>query len=221
MHIFFEDIYVYMLVKNDLLKKLENDGIKRIKYFAKGHRGFLFTGDYKSKKVVIKAKNPSSMAFGRIENESKWLQKLNRHGIGPKLLHSNKEYFVYEFIDGDFIIDYIKKSNKTNIRKILESVFIQMYKLDKMKVDKEEMNHPLKHVIIAKNKPYLIDFERARYTNDPKNVTQFCQFVTGGYTTTLLSEKGINLNKNEVIELAKIYKSRMSTGNLKKIINLI
>ena len=221
MHIFFEDICIYMLVKNDLLKKLENDGIKNIKYFAKGHRGFLFTGDSKSKKVVIKAKNPSSMAFGRIENESKWLVKLNKHGIGPKLLYSGKDYFVYRFIDGDFIADYMKKSAKANIKKILKAVFIQMYRLDKMKADKEEMHHPLKHVIISKNKAHLIDFERAHYTNDPKNVTQFCQFVTGGYASNILSEKGINISRKKVIELAKVYKSRMSAGNLKKIINLI
>ncbi|MEK6946977.1 MAG: HemK2/MTQ2 family protein methyltransferase [Nanoarchaeota archaeon] len=221
MHILFEDIYVYMLTKNDLLKKLENDGIKNVKYFAKGHRGFLFIGNYKSKKVVVKAKNPSSMAFGRIENESKWLKKLNKISIGPRVLYSKSDYFVYEFIDGDFIIDYMKKSNKNQVRKLIKDVFIQMYKLDKLKVDKEEMHHPLKHVIISGNKPYLIDFERARCTNDPKNVTQFCQFVMGGHAAHILSEKGINLSKIKVIELAKIYKSYMSTENLKKIINLI
>ena len=98
MHIFFEDIYVYMLTKNELLKKLEKDGIKNVKYFARGHRGFLFIGGYKSKKVVIKAKNPSSMAFGRIENESKWLKKLNKIGIGPRVLYSKNDYFFYQFI---------------------------------------------------------------------------------------------------------------------------
>ena len=221
MHIFFEDIYVYMLTKNELLKKLEKDGIKNVKYFARGHRGFLFIGGYKSKKAVIKAKNPSSMAFGRIENESKWLKKLNKIGIGPRVLYSKSDYFVYEFIDGDFIIDYMEKSNKNKIKKLIKDVFIQMHKLDKLKVDKEEMHHPLKHVIISKDKPYLIDFERARCTNDPKNVTQFCQFVTGGHATHILSERGINISKSKVIELAKIYKSNMSPKNLKKIISLI
>ena len=52
-HIFFEDIYACLLRKNKLLKKLEAKNIANIKYFAKGHRGLLFTGYYKSKKVVI------------------------------------------------------------------------------------------------------------------------------------------------------------------------
>ena len=57
-HIFFEDIYVYLLRKNNFLKKLENKGVKNVKYLTKGHRGLLFTGLYKNKKIVIKTKNP-------------------------------------------------------------------------------------------------------------------------------------------------------------------
>ena len=42
---FFEQLYVYLIEKSEILKKLENKGIKNIRYFAKGKRGFIFKGD--------------------------------------------------------------------------------------------------------------------------------------------------------------------------------
>ena len=220
-HIFFEDIYVYLLRKNEFLKKLGKNGIENVKYLAKGHRGIIFTGLYKSKKIAIKSKNPKSTAFGRIENEAKWLKRLNKSKIGPKLLIHDKDYFAYEYIDGDFIIDYLKKSNKNKIKNIIKIIFSQMRAIDRLKIDKEEMHHPIKHVIVSKNKPYLIDFERAHYSKSPKNVTQFCQFLMGGYAREIFKGKKIAINNGKLIQLAKVYKNHPNRANFRKIVDSI
>ncbi|MBI2660127.1 methyltransferase [Candidatus Woesearchaeota archaeon] len=217
--IFFEDIYVYLLRKNGLLKKLENKKISSIKYFAKGHRGFLFTGRYKNKKIAIKVKNPKSEAFGRIENEAKWLKRLNKNRIGPKLLFFDKDYFAYEFIEGDFILDFIKKSNKIKVKKIIKNTFSRLFIMDKLKIDKEEMHRPVKHIIVCKDSPHFIDFERCHYSQYPKNITQFCQFMMS--VEKILKNKGITIKKPELMELAKVYKNNPSKSNLKRIMGMI
>ena len=217
-HIFFEDIHVYLLKKSEFLKRLESRRILNAKYFTKGHRGFLFIGKYKNKKVAIKAKNPKSEAFGRIENEVSWLKRLNKHKIGPKLLFSGDDYFIYEFIDGDFIINYIRKSSKMKVKKIIKNIFSQLFALDALKVDKEEMHHPVKHIIVAKSKPFLIDFERCHYSQNPKNVTQFCQFLMG--MKPLLKTKWIFVKKQQIMQLAKVYKRNPSKLNFRKINDL-
>ena len=119
-HIFFEDLYIYLIKKSDLLRKLENKKIKDIRYFTKGHRGILFTGIYGKKKIVIKAKLPESKAVGRIQNEIKHLKTLNKKNIGPKLLFCDKDYFAYEFIEGLFISDFIEKliNKKKSLKKL-------------------------------------------------------------------------------------------------------
>lgn len=218
-HIFFEDIHVYLLRKNEFLGKLESKKISNIKYFARGKRGLLFVGAYKNKKAAIKAKNPKSGAFGRIQNEISWLERLNKHKIGPKLLFSDPDYFVYEFVEGDFIMDYIRKSNKAKAKKILKNIFSQLFILDALMVDKEEMHHPVKHIIVSKNKPCLIDFERCNYSQHPKNVTQFCQFLMN--IGEILENKGILINRDEIMELAKVYKNSQTKANFRKIADLI
>ena len=220
-HIFFEDIYIYLLSKSEFLKKLQRKNISKVKYFARGHRGLLFTGFYGNKKIAIKTKNPESAAIGRISNETNWLKKLNSQGIGPKLLFFDDDYFSYEYIDGDFIVSHLKKADKVHIRKIMKEIFRQLYTLDKMNLDKEEMHHPLKHVLVSGGKPVLLDFERAHFSGSPKNVTQFCQFLASNYLKQIFKDNGILVDKNKLIQLAKIYKNQQNINNINKIIQLI
>ena len=181
--------------------------IKGKKFFAKGKRGFIYTGYLGRKKIVVKEKNPSSFALGRIKNEAEFLKLLNKYKIGPKLIKSSDKSIVYEFVKGEFILDFIEKNNKDKIMKILKEVLNQCFILDKLRINKLEMHHPVKHIIIDK-KPVLIDFERCYYTKSPKNVTQFCQFLFS--ISDLLKEKKIILNKEKIIYLLKEYKKDYS-----------
>ncbi|HLG24766.1 MAG TPA: HemK2/MTQ2 family protein methyltransferase [Candidatus Nanoarchaeia archaeon] len=225
MRIFFEDLHVYRLFKSGLLKTLEAKGIKNVKYLAKGHRGFVYTGILNKKKVVIKAKNPKSTAFNRIANESKWIKVLSRHGIGPNLVFGSEDYFVYNYIDGVPIIEFLKNNEKNEIRDVLKKSLGQCFKMDKLKIDKEEMHHPVKHIIVVKKgktlAPKMIDFERCRSSENPKNVTQFCQFITSGNVEKILSGKNIAIDKSRIISLAKIYKRSISIQNLNNILKAI
>jgi len=198
-------------------------GITNIKYFTKGHRGILYTGIYKRKKVVIKAKLPESKAEGRIENEGNWLKKLNKKNIGPKLIKATKNYFFYEYIKGKFFIDFIKTLKKTEkklILNIIKEILKQCFELDKLKVDKEEMHHPLKHILITpKHKVYLLDFERCHLVDYPKNTTQFMVFLIRA--KELLSEYNIKIYQEKIIALAKLYKKHQTKENFEKILEEI
>lgn len=181
--------------------------IKGKKFFARGKRGFIYTGYLGKKKIVVKEKNPSSLALGRIKNEANFLTLLNKYKIGPKLIKSSDKFIVYEFVKGDFILDFIEKNNKKRIIEVLKEVLKQCFILDKLRINKLEMHHPVKHIIIDK-KPVLIDFERCYYTKSPKNVTQFCQFLFS--ISDLLKKKGIKLNKEKIVKSLKEYKKDYS-----------
>ncbi|MBD3304075.1 methyltransferase [Candidatus Woesearchaeota archaeon] len=206
-HYFFEELYVYNIIKSPLLRTLEKKGVKDIDYLAKGKRGVVYTGKYKNKKIAIKTKRRESEAVGRIKNEIKFLKILNKHKIGPKLLMHNKNWLAYVFVPGEFIRDWIPKAKKKDLKRVFKAVFNKCFKMDQLGINKEEMHHPVKHVIIGKSVK-LIDFERARKTKDPKNVSQFCQFVMS--LKPVLEKKGLKVNKNKLIELSKKYKKSFS-----------
>ena len=102
----------------------------------------------------------------------------------------------------------------------MKNVLQQMYKLDKLGINKEEMNRPCKHIIIGK-KVVLIDWERSNNTISPKNVTQFCQFLTSSKFGSLIFEKGIVIDKKYTQKVAKEYKQKLDNVSFNKIYSLV
>ncbi|MEK6869165.1 MAG: HemK2/MTQ2 family protein methyltransferase, partial [Nanoarchaeota archaeon] len=129
-HYFFEDLYVYKIIKSEILKTLEKRGIKNIRYFAKGKRGIVYTGQYRNKKVAIKVKNPESSAILRTNNEIKFLELLNKKNIGPKLLLYDEDYLIYNYVDGTTFIYCLANNKRENIEKIIKKVMYQLFVLD-------------------------------------------------------------------------------------------
>ena len=205
-HYFFEELYVYNIVKSPVLKELEKKGVSGIDYLAHGKRGVVYTGKYKGKKIAVKIKRAGSEALGRIQNEIVFLRILNKHNIGPKLIMHGSNWLADDFVPGEFIRDWIPKAKKKDAGRVLRIVFEKCFKMDQLMINKEEMHHPLKHVIIGKSVK-LIDFERAKKTNDPKNVSQFCQFVMS--LKHVLEKKGFKVNKEKMICLARQYKQKL------------
>ncbi len=182
--------------------------IKNVKYFSKGKRSLIYTGIYKNQKVGIKTKNPDSEAKNRIRNEMKFLKLLNKHKIGPKLLITNKKYFAYKFVEGELFPKYLK--NTKNKYKIIKEILDQCRTLDKLKINKLEFTRPIKHIFIKNNKATLIDFERCYKTDNPKNVTQFCQYIIKNFKT-----------KKEFQTILKNYKEKQTEKNYKEILKYI
>lgn len=217
-HVFFEDLFVYKITKSKILQALEKKEVSNVSYFTHGKRGMIFTGMHNNKKVAVKIKKKESEAINTIKKEYYMLKLLNKHKIGPKFIFADDDFLVYEFIDGIFIRSFFETASRDRIINVLKNVFLQCFKLDKLKINKEEMHHPDKHILINNNVVF-IDFERARRTIDPKNVSQFCQYVM--INKELLNSKGFNINEKDIIKSAKEYKSRMSLKNLDKILALI
>ena len=184
--------------------------IKDIKYLSKGKRGVIYTGILNNQRVSIKTKNPNSEAKGRIKNEIKFLKELNKYKIGPTLVKSGKDYLIYNYVEGMFLPEYLKKEkSKEKKKKVIINILKQARVLDKLKINKLEFTRPLKHIFVKYPKVTIIDFERAYYTEKPKNVTQFCQF--------LIIAK---LMKNNV-EVLKNYKKYQTEKAFKEVLNLL
>jgi release factor glutamine methyltransferase len=217
----FETLFVYLVEKSNFLKSLEEKGISDVKKIAKGHRGLIYTGKLKGRKIVVKKKRPESKAVGRIQNEASWLKKLNKKKIGPKFRFLDKDYFVYDYVSGQFLPDFLEKASKKNIVRVLASVMKQCFVLDKLKVNKEEMHRPLKHVLVDnKLKVVMLDFERTHETDKPKNLSQFLEFLKRDYVMKLLRKKGFKYNRKQLLNLSRQYKEDISSQNLKEIIKI-
>mgnify|MGYP001615034787 CR=1 FL=1 len=174
-------------------------------FIDKGKRGKV----YKIFNFALKIERKDIKTINRIKNEAGWLKILNKHGIGPKLYFSYGNWILMKFVNGERILDYFKKISYIRKKEIIKEILLQCYEMDKLKVNKFEMNHPDKHIVIDK-KVVMIDFEKCKYSLKPKNVTQFLQF---------LNKLGIQISK-KVIEVSKKYKENQNDENFKRILEL-
>jgi release factor glutamine methyltransferase len=211
----FETLYVYKITANKIKEMLISRGIKNVNYLSKGRRGLVFKGKWDKNSiikshiakeniidVVIKITNPDSSAQNRIVNEAKWLVKVNKIQIGPKLYfydEKNESFIVEEFILGKHFPAFVKEfgKNSKEVKSVILQLLNQCRKLDLLYVDKEEMTRPLKNVLVTKEngqyKVCLLDFERCSSTPNPQNVSQFCSFLV--HHNYINKEKGIKLSK--------------------------
>jgi len=170
---------------------------------AKGKRGIVRID--KEKGICVKELNPDAKT-DRLHIEAEFLKLLNTHGIGPKFISFKDNKIAMEYIEGVLILDYIADAIPEEIINVFDDLIKQMIVLDTLGINKLEMTHPQKHIIVREKKPVMIDFERCRYTEKPKNVAQLVQFITSTNVLAVLKEKHINVDKLHSIELMRKYK---------------
>lgn len=218
----FEELYVYEITKTPILRELQRQELENICYLTSGKRGMIFTGHLERSKrikthfakketikVGIKIKKEQSQAQNTITNEAYWLRTLNKYQIGPKYFFHNQNYVVYRFVEGEFILDWLNNNDKTKIIDVLQQILRQCRQMDQLQVNKEELHHPYKHILITKeDQAVMLDFERCSKTEKPQNVTQCVEFFSR--ISEELSRKEVQLSKEELRQLAQEYKETYS-----------
>jgi len=198
-------------------KKQLKKAYPELKQFAKGKRSIVFS-------LGIKYCIKLSSGKVSLAREYTTLQLLNKHKIGPKAILYDKalDALVMEKIQGMFIEEFASKE-KSRIR-VLSAVYnvaSQLFQLDKLKLSKQEMHHPPKHIIVSKKGPVLIDFERCRYSEKPKNMTQFFQYLSEGALYQILKKRGFVLFNKTLKNSLQSYKNSYSQEDFFSLLSLL
>ncbi len=122
--------------------------------------------------------------------EVKFLHLLQPFGFVPKLYSIDPEdlKIVMQRIEGCRISECLNAD-------VVARCFDCCYLLDKLGLQKEEMNHPDKHILIS-DRVYFIDFERGRFKRNPSNLTQFCAY---------LQKKGVEVDRDLISSYKRSY----------------
>src|SRR3989338_7556982 len=227
----FETLYVYKIIKDPFIVHLNKKGIQEVQRFTHGKRGVIYTGLYRNKKVAIKQQKRETKTYTLI-NEVATLKKLRRYNIGQLVLfaeHAEGEqpftYFVYPFAEGQFVLEFLQDTRTTpkDVKNFVQQLLKTMRQLDTLHINKEEMHHPLKHIIVQKRSKKLgitlLDFERAKYTPKPHNVSQFCEFLCRA--RSMLQKKGLQISVQKLRSAVQQYQTEQNEENMEKILKML
>ena len=212
------------------LKELKKLGITHVSFtgplqiekchiLGKGYVGMVVLAKKNNEIVALKIRRIDSPRKN-MSNEAKLLQIVNKLGIGPKFIKNSKNFLVMEYIDGEKIIDWAKKTETKSqeVRSVLNNVLRECYLLDDAGLDHGELSTIDKHVIVGKNKNTIIDFESSSTNRKPSNVTGATQGILIGTGLAKIIQKKIKLPPKEtIINLIRQYKKNPNLENFEKI----
>ena len=193
--------------------------IEKCHILGKGYVGMVVLAKKNNEIVALKIRRIDSPRKN-MSNEAKLLQIVNKLDIGPKFIKNSKNFLVMEYIDGEKIIDWAKKTETKSqeIRSVLNNVLRECYLLDDTGLDHGELSTIDKHVIVGKNKNTIIDFESSSTNRKPSNVTGATQGILIGTGLAKIIQKKIKLPPKEtIINLIRQYKKNPNLENFEKI----
>jgi len=193
--------------------------IEKCHILGKGYVGMVVLAKKNNEIVALKIRRIDSPRKN-MSNEAKLLQIVNKLDIGPKFIKNSKNFLVMEYIDGEKIIDWAKKTETKSqeVRSVLNNVLRECYLLDDIGLDHGELSTIDKHVIVGKNKNTIIDFESSSTNRKPSNVTGATQGILIGTGLAKIIQKKIKLPPKEtIINLIRQYKKNPNLENFEKI----
>ena len=225
-HLAFEEIYLAEIKYSELMKKfagfLEKDKRRKFRFFAKGWNSIILEIVNKDKLAKL---HPNSKREYFVLSFIK--KKLRIWHLFLPNFELEDNILILQKIKGKSLKEINEKIEKEKKKKrkekllklkykiLVKSLFI-CYLLDKLKINKYEMNHPEKHILFDGKRVYFIDFEKAKFSEKPKNLTQFVFFIN----KEIKKDFSIDL-KEELIKLTKEYKKNFELRIVKKIKKLI
>ncbi len=166
---------------SDFLKKEELNLEKKI---AKGFSSEVFLVKKEKKFFALKIEKLKSRREEMAEREVENLKKANLIGVGPKLFvfDLKKRIILMEFIKGKTFSKWLfglkkNEKNKKILKKFIKELILQAEKMDENGLDHGQLAGRGVNILVSRNKPVIIDFEKASTKRKCHNKTVLDSFL--------------------------------------------
>lgn len=144
---------------------LREKGLSLVELLGRGHSSQVFlVGNRQGKRFVAKKERLDSTRFRMVERESKNLKKANSVLVGPKLVAFDlaRRIILMEFVQGKTFSDWLfAEPSKKQLKLFIKDLQRQAASLDRIGLDHGQLAGRGKNILVRKNKPVIIDFEKA------------------------------------------------------------
>lgn len=182
-----------------------------VRVVGKGHAAVVVLARHVSHGVVaLKIRRTDSKRHS-METEAQILMKVFNTGYAPRPYVYSTNMIVREFVDGCTLEKLIElyRGERNALLSSLKSLVMGALAMDLMGVDLVEISRPHSQVVYlccAPERPFFVDFESARLTSRPCNMTKVISFMVSRVKSLGIdvvdSEKSMKL-----LGLAKDYKA--------------
>jgi len=161
-----------------------------------------------------------------LAEEYKLTSFANRLGVGAPLQGHTKDFLMMKYLDYVEFADWVKhlhgEGTARRARDMVHEILNQCRKLDIMGLDHGQLSNLRKHVVIAEDRPWIIDFESASMSRRPSNVTSAAQYLLVGGRISPLVRRLLGLRDTApVLALLREYKHGLDDFNYSRLLELL
>ena len=199
------------------IKSVSFDGpteLEGLKILGKGYVGVVVLAKIKNNVFAVKIRRIDAPRK-RMQDEARFQKIANDVNVGPKLIQASKNFLVMEYIKGEKIISWAKKTETKSpeIRHVINNVLRDCFLLDHAGLDHGELSTIDKHVIVNKNIT-IIDFESSSIKRKASNVSAAVQAIFIGTGLSKIIKKKIRVpEKTSIINVIRKYKKNPTEEN--------
>ena len=199
------------------IKSVSFDGpteLEGLKILGKGYVGVVVLAKIKNNVFAVKIRRIDAPRK-RMQDEARFQKIANNVNVGPKLIQASKNFLVMEYIKGEKIISWAKKTETKSpeIRHVINNVLRDCFLLDHAGLDHGELSTIDKHVIVNKSIT-IIDFESSSIKRKASNVSAAVQAIFIGTGLSKIIKKKIRVpEKTSIIDVIRKYKKNPTEEN--------
>jgi predicted Ser/Thr protein kinase len=152
----------------NLAEFLKQEKLKLIKKVSKGFSSEIFLVKKGKKNFALKIEKIKSRRKEMAKKEAENLKKANSVGVGPLIYGYDlqKKIILMEYIKGKTFSEWLSemkknKNNKRKLKKFIKELIKQAEKLDEIGLDHGQLAGRGVNILVKKNLPVIIDFEKA------------------------------------------------------------
>ena len=150
----------------------------------------------------------------------------NRVGVGAFAFGATRDFMLMQLVEGEDLYEHLKTisgvGTRGRIREIIHLLLNQCRKLDLINLDHGQLSDLRKHVIMAGDVPYIIDFESSSRQRALKNVTTAAQHLLIGGRCAPLVKRLLGIKSHErSCKSLKAYKKDMSDENYVRLLGTV
>ena len=159
-------------------------------------------------------------------NEFDLTQLANRTGVGAFAYAVSRDFILMQLVEGEDLYEHMRSisgvGTRGRAREIVHLLLNQCRKLDLVNLDHGQLSDLRKHVIMAGDIPYIIDFESGSRERTPKNVTTAAQYLLIGGRCAPLVKRLLGVKSPEgVLGALKAYKHDRSDDNYALLLRML
>ena len=135
----------------------------------------------RGKRFALKLEKEKSTRVDMVKKEAENLELANSVGVGPKFVAFDveKRIVLWEFVEGVTFDKWLFETNvsKEKLCKLIIELLKQGEKMDEIGLDHGQLAGVGKNIIVRKNKPVIIDFEKGSQARKAHNVGSLRSFL--------------------------------------------